>query len=89
MNSSFNGQEDTNSAENRPKSLHLTNGESTDPPPAYTLMTSDTDLRKKSVTFATTSPTTSNSSSQISPNTPISAQGINIPGKLPKRIWRL
>lgn len=62
--------------ENRPTSLHLVNGDASDPPPAYA-QTSDMDGRKKSVTFATNSPSPSGNStaSPISPNTPISSQG--------------
>ena len=66
-------QERNSSIDNRPKSLHLLNGESTE-------IIADGDGRKKSVTFARTSPTPSNTSSQITPNTPISPYGS--PGKM-------
>lgn len=73
-------QDDTNAAENRPKSLHLVNGDSFDQPPSYAVVSSgDMDGRKKSVTFATNSPSSDSIVSQISPNTPASTHAINIP----------
>ena len=76
----INEPDNTSSFDNRPKSLHLVNGESSEHPPAYGSVMVDGDGRKKSVTFAATSPTLSNTSSQISPNTPSSTHPINIPG---------
>ena len=63
INTNVSEQERNSSIDKRPKSLHLINGESSELIP-------DGDGRKKSVTFARTSPTPSNTSSQITPNTP-------------------
>ena len=79
FNSNLSDIERNTSFENRPKSLHLMNGEeSSENPPAYGLVE---DGRKKSVTFAPPSPAPSNASSQVSPITPISTHPISIPGK--------
>ena len=82
FNSNLSDIERNTSFENRPKSLHLMNGEeSSENPPAYGLLVGDGDGRKKSVTFAPPSPAPSNASSQVSPITPISTHPISIPGK--------
>ena len=75
INANASEQERNSSIDNRPKSLHILNGESTE-------IIADGDGRKKSVTWARTSPTPSNTSSQITPNTPISPHDYGSPGKI-------
>ena len=82
--------DDLGTAENRPKTLHLVNGNSSEDnlssPPSYSAVSGDMDGRKKSVTFAPQSSQLNDSIvSQISPNTyhhPVASNSINIPGNL-------
>ena len=81
--------DDLGTAENRPNTLHLVNGNSFEDnqssPPSYSAVSGDMDGRKKSVTFAPQSSKLNDSTvSQISPNTyhPVASNSINIPGNL-------
>ena len=82
INLNLSEQDRNCSYENRPKSLQLENGDPPEYPPANGLVMVDGEGRKKSVTFAPSSPALSNTSSQITPNTPISPHAINIPGTM-------
>ena len=76
-------------AGNRPKTLHLVNGDSCEDnissPPSYSAVSGDMDGRKKSVTFAPQSSQSNDSIvSQISPNafghSYVASNATNIPG---------
>ena len=77
---------DTNNLlEHRPKSLHLVNGDSSEAPPPYIHATGDTEGRKKSVTFASNSPSPS-TNSFTSQQSPTSSRAIPIPGNIKQNI---
>ena len=83
-NSAYVAHDTNNLLEHRPKSLHLVNGDSSEAPPPYIHATGDTEGRKKSVTFASNSPSPSTISftSQQSPT----SRAIPIPGNMKQNI---
>ena len=83
-NSAYVAHDTNNLLEHRPKSLHLVNGDSSEAPPPYIHATGDTEGRKKSVTFASNSPSPSTISftSQQSPT----SRAIPIPGNIKQNI---
>ena len=65
--------------------MHLVNGDPSEAPPPYIHATGDTEGRKKSVTFASNSPSPS-TNSFTSQQSPTSSRAIPIPGYIKQNI---